>query len=181
RVGFHFGGLASNPNLHKNGRVRLTLPKTTDSGQMEEGEMWVPGTSNIFNLLISIQNQILITKPFYNYLVFARESSMYKQHSSLLYNENTFLKSLKTMVYIMNKSPKNFENLVVGHFRNRVRDILMASKAYTEGVQEEDESGENETSTIEFRNDVASCIKLLLTAFMITSWIPAHSGGDKNC
>ncbi|GKC55950.1 hypothetical protein Tco_1083548 [Tanacetum coccineum] len=78
------------------------------------------------------------------------------------------------MVYIMNKSPKNFENLVVGHFRNRVRDILMACKAYTEGVQvgclgvqEEDESGENETSTIEFRNDVASCIKLLLAAFMI--------------
>nr|GEU91334.1 ubiquitin-conjugating enzyme family protein [Tanacetum cinerariifolium] len=78
------------------------------------------------------------------------------------------------MVYIMNKSPKNFENLVVGHFCNRVRDILMACKAYTEGVQvrclgvqEEDESGENETSTIEFRNDVASCIKLLLAAFMI--------------
>ncbi|GKE22553.1 ubiquitin-conjugating enzyme/RWD-like protein, partial [Tanacetum coccineum] len=109
RVGYHSGGLAINPKLHKNGRVRLTLPKTTDSGQMEEGAMWVPGTSNILNLLISIQNQILITKP-----------------------------------------PENFENLVVGHFRNRV----------------EDESGENETSTTEFRNDVASCVKLLVAAFM---------------
>lgn len=173
RVWYHSGGLAINPNLLKSGRVQLTLPKTTDSSQMEESEIWVPGTSNILNLLISIQNQILITKPYYNYLLNARTSSMYKQHSSLLYNENTFLKSLKTMVYIMNKPPKNFENLVVGHFRNRVRDILMACKAYMEGVQvgclgvqEEEESGENEASTIEFRNDVASCTKLLVAAFI---------------
>ncbi|GJW03745.1 hypothetical protein Tco_1562601 [Tanacetum coccineum] len=76
------------------------------------------------------------------------------------------------MVYIMNKPPENFENLVVGHFRNRVGDISMACKAYTEGVQvgclgvQEDESGENETSTTEFRNDMASCVKLLVAAFM---------------
>lgn len=66
---------------------------------------------------------------------------------------------------------KNFEELVVGHFRNHVRDILMACEAYIEGrevgcfLKGVQEKGDYVTSTIVFRNDVASCIKPLVTAF----------------
>ncbi|GJX90132.1 hypothetical protein Tco_0343458 [Tanacetum coccineum] len=72
---------------------------------------------------------------------------------------------------------KYFDDLVVGHFHNHARDILTACKAYMQcmqpgcyGVQEEDEGNKKETNTIEFRKDVASCIKLLVTAF---KWIRA--------
>nr|GEX09787.1 hypothetical protein [Tanacetum cinerariifolium] len=66
---------------------------------------------------------------------------------------------------------KNFEELVVGPFRNCVRDILMACEAYIEGrevgcfVKGVQEKGDYETCTIVFRNDVASCVKPLVTAF----------------
>lgn len=63
---------------------------------------------------------------------------------------------------------QHFEYLVAGHFRKRVLDILMACQAYTEGLEvgcygmEVQEEG---NSSIEFRNDVASCIKPLVDAF----------------
>ena len=63
---------------------------------------------------------------------------------------------------------QNFEAFVVGHFRNRVRDILMACKAYIEGVQVgRVVSGEsNENSTRRFRFEVTRCIKPLVAAFI---------------
>lgn len=63
---------------------------------------------------------------------------------------------------------QNFEGLVVGHFRNRVVDILLACKAYMEGRQVgcvQEEEGNKGTGSITFRNDVSSCIKPLVAAF----------------
>ncbi|KAI7747212.1 hypothetical protein M8C21_007937 [Ambrosia artemisiifolia] len=67
----------------------------------------------------------------------------------------------------------NFENLVIGHFQHRVRDILMACKAYTEGVQvgclvkggvQDVDEGDNSCSP-KFKHDVCSYIKTLVAAF----------------
>nr|GEY72047.1 hypothetical protein [Tanacetum cinerariifolium] len=76
------------------------------------------------------------------------------------------------MVYVINKQSKNFEDFVVGHFRSRVRDILMACQAYMEGmqvgcfgVQDEEEGNNKVPCTIEFKNDVATYIKPLVAAF----------------
>ncbi|XP_076947444.1 putative ubiquitin-conjugating enzyme E2 38 [Bidens hawaiensis] len=60
--------------------------------------------------------------------------SVVAEYFSILYNEDILIKSLKSMVYIMNKPPKNFEAFVLGHFRDRVVDILMACKAYIAGL-----------------------------------------------
>ncbi|GJZ33737.1 ubiquitin-conjugating enzyme/RWD-like protein [Tanacetum coccineum] len=161
-VKYHSSGLVINPNISKCGEVRLKLPKKTSSG--EEEEMWVPFTSNLLQLLVSIQGQILNRDPVFN-------EYHHSEYARLLDKEDTLINSLKTMVYIMNKPPKNFEELVVGPFRNRVRDILMACEAYIEGrevgcfVKGVQEKGDYETCTIVFRNDVASCVKPLVTAF----------------
>lgn len=62
---------------------------------------------------------------------------------------------------------------MVGHFRNHVRDILMACKAYTEGLQvgrfikgsvQDIDEGKNSCS-ITFKNNVATYIKTLIDAF----------------
>ncbi|KAI3805068.1 hypothetical protein L1987_27101 [Smallanthus sonchifolius] len=61
---------------------------------------------------------------------------------------------------------RNFEALVVGHFRNRACDILMACKAYMDGLQVGGVGNdENCCCSIEFRNDVTSCVWLLVKAF----------------
>ncbi|PWA48694.1 putative ubiquitin-conjugating enzyme E2 25 [Artemisia annua] len=125
---YHSGGLDINPNLLPGGGVELSLPKINGQG-IEVDKMWVPGSSNMLKLLVSVKDQI------------------------------PFLKSLKTMVYIMNKQPKNFEDFVVGHFRSWVRDILMACQAYMDGmpvgcfgVQMDEEEGNNKAPcTIEFK------------------------------
>ncbi|XP_071715783.1 putative ubiquitin-conjugating enzyme E2 38 isoform X3 [Rutidosis leptorrhynchoides] len=69
---------------------------------------------------------------------------------------------------------QNFEELVVGHFRNRVGDILMACKAYMEGVQvgcfvrggvQHVDEGDNRSCSTFFKNDISSYIKTLISAF----------------
>nr|GEV76947.1 hypothetical protein [Tanacetum cinerariifolium] len=166
-VRYHSGGLCINPNLDKSGEIHLSLFKI--SGLQEE-DIWVPGTSNILQLLISIQSLILNSHPIFNerrYSLLGGYGS--EERYSLLYNENTILNSLKTMVHTMNKPPKNFKDLVAGHFCNRAHDILMACKAYTEGIQfgclHLRENGNKEACSIKFKNDVTSYIKRLVDAF----------------
>ncbi|KAI3712066.1 hypothetical protein L1987_70615 [Smallanthus sonchifolius] len=170
-VHYHSGGLRINPNLYNCGKVCLSLLNTWGGSQKE---MWVPGSSTMLQVLVSIQGLILNMKPYFNEPGFAPSSgSVQGEKSSLQYNENTLILSLKTMVYTMKKPPKNFEDLVIGHFQHRVRDILMACKAYTEGmqvgcvvkggVQDVDEG--NDSCSPKFKLDVGSYIKTLVAAF----------------
>ncbi|GJT72708.1 hypothetical protein Tco_1031994 [Tanacetum coccineum] len=73
------------------------------------------------------------------------------------------------MVYTMKNPPKYFEDRVVGHFRKRVHDILLACQAHINGQQVgclvSTSCKYGWGSSLEFRNDVASCIKPLVNAF----------------
>ncbi|PWA73500.1 ubiquitin-conjugating enzyme/RWD-like protein [Artemisia annua] len=103
-VRYHFAGLGISPNLTSScGIVRLSLPKT--NGDLEH--VWVPGTSTILQLLVSIQDLIFNSHPFFNGYKTARmRGSVDGERYSLLYNENTIRKTLKTMVYTMKNPPK---------------------------------------------------------------------------
>nr|XP_043621425.1 putative ubiquitin-conjugating enzyme E2 38 [Erigeron canadensis] len=162
RVRYHSGGLAINPSMKKCGEVCLNL--YTPTGRPER--LWGPHR-NMLQILVYIQDLLMNTKPYFNGLISASfRGSVAGEWLSLLYNENTIIKSLKTMVYTINKPPKNFEDLVVGHFHKHVRDILTTCKAYMEGLQAGClVSDNNDTCSIVFKNDVASCIKSLIDAF----------------
>ncbi|PNX72338.1 putative ubiquitin-conjugating enzyme E2 25-like protein, partial [Trifolium pratense] len=126
-------GLRLNPNLYKNGYVCLSLLNTW-SGR--RNEKWTPGYSTILQVLVSIQGLILNAKPFFNEPGYAIMSGTRIGESwSRKYNEDTFILSVRTMMYTMRNPPKNFEDLVVGHFYSRAHDILASCKAYVEGVQ----------------------------------------------
>ncbi|RDX92066.1 putative ubiquitin-conjugating enzyme E2 26, partial [Mucuna pruriens] len=89
-----------------------------------------------FQVLVSIQGLILNTKPYFNEPGFAHTSgSVNGEKMSSQYNEDTFILSLRTMVYMIRRPPKNFEDFVKGHFCSRAGDILVACKAYIEGAQ----------------------------------------------
>ncbi|GKB73672.1 ubiquitin-conjugating enzyme/RWD-like protein [Tanacetum coccineum] len=76
---------------------------------------------------------------------------VYKEHACLLYQKNTLIKSLKTMVFIMNKPPKNFEEFVgvrVGGIHNGGALVRIPML----------------TSSTTFEKDLISCMKLLVIA-----------------
>ncbi|KNA20731.1 hypothetical protein SOVF_049720 [Spinacia oleracea] len=132
-VRYHAHGLRINPNLYNCGKVCLSLLGTWSGS---EAENWRPGKSNMLQVLLSIQGLILNAEPFFNEPGF--ESSKYSQHGkqhSKNYSENTFLLSLKTMLYTMRAPPKYFEDLVFGHFYMHAHDILAACKAYLDGAE----------------------------------------------
>lgn len=76
--------------------------------------MWIPGVSTILQVLVSIQGLILNTKPYFNEPGYASmNGSAAGETRSLQYNEDTFLLSLTTMVYMMRRPPKvRFVNMV---------------------------------------------------------------------
>ncbi|KAK7317700.1 hypothetical protein RJT34_02140 [Clitoria ternatea] len=132
-VHYHSGGVRLNPNLYSCGKVCLSLLNTWAGNKNEK---WLPGVSTILQVVVSIQGLILNTKPYFNEPGYAHLSgSTDGEMRSLQYNDETFILSIRTMVYVIRRPPKNFEDFVIGHFCSRAHDILVASKAYMEGAQ----------------------------------------------
>ncbi|XP_027064822.1 putative ubiquitin-conjugating enzyme E2 38 [Coffea arabica] len=131
-VYYYSGGLRLNPNLYDCGKVCLSLLNTWSG---KGNEKWMPQTSTMLQVLVSIQALILNAKPFFNepgydtHYVGAEGERRSKE-----YNENVFILSLKTMMYTLRRPPRHFEDLVAGHFRIHACDILTACKAYMEGA-----------------------------------------------
>ncbi|ESW21458.1 hypothetical protein PHAVU_005G072300 [Phaseolus vulgaris] len=133
QVHYHSGGLRLNPNLYNCGKVCLSLLNTWNGNKNEK---WLPGVSTILQVLVSIQGLILNTKPYFNEPGYAHMSGSARgEKLSFKYNEDTFILSLRTMMYMIRRPPKNFEDFVKGHFCSRASDILVACKAYMEGAQ----------------------------------------------
>ncbi|KAL7249571.1 hypothetical protein ACSBR1_011710 [Camellia fascicularis] len=170
-VYYHSGGLRINPNLYNCGKVCLSLLNTWSGSQNEK---WIPGVSTMLQVLVSIQGIILNAKPYFNEPGFARMSgSANGEKNSQQYNENTFILSLKTMVYTMRRPPKHFEDFVVGHFFKRAQDILVACKAYMDGAQvgclvkggvQDLDAGDKSCSQY-FKDTLASHMSLLVQTF----------------
>lgn len=132
-VNYHAHGLRINPNLYNCGKVCLSLLGTWSGSGSEK---WLPGTSNMLQVLVSIQALILNAEPYYNEPGYAyQKSNPMGSSMSDNYSENTFLLSLKTMLYTMRNPPKYFEDFVYGHFHQRAHDILSACRAYLDGVK----------------------------------------------
>ncbi|XP_061338487.1 putative ubiquitin-conjugating enzyme E2 38 [Gastrolobium bilobum] len=172
KVHYHSGGLRLNPNLYQCGKVCLSLLGTWHG---RNSENWIPEKSTMLQVLVSIQALILNEKPFFNEPGY---SSTYTgaegQRRSKEYNENTFIYSLKTMMYTLRKPPKHFEDLVAGHFRTRAYDILTACSSYVEGapvgsvVHNLAQSSNNSTTTNsqkEFQSAVSRMMNTLIAFF----------------
>ncbi|CAI0407996.1 unnamed protein product [Linum tenue] len=128
---YHSGGLRINPNLYEEGKVCLSLLNTwTGRGN----EVWDPNSSSILQVLVSLQGLVLNSRPYFNEAGYDKQVGTAEgEKNSLSYNENTFLLSCKSMMYLMRRPPKDFEELVKEHFRNRGRYILKACDAYMKG------------------------------------------------
>ncbi|KAL1188533.1 putative ubiquitin-conjugating enzyme E2 23 [Cardamine amara subsp. amara] len=128
---YHSGGWRLNPNLYEEGKVCLSLLNTwTGRGN----EVWDPKSSSILQVLVSLQGLVLNSKPYFNEAGYDKQVGTAEgEKNSLGYNENTFLLNCKTMMYLMRKPPKDFEELIKEHFRKRGYYILKACDAYMKG------------------------------------------------
>ncbi|GAB4846420.1 ubiquitin-conjugating enzyme [Ancistrocladus abbreviatus] len=132
-VYYHSGGLRLNPNLYNCGKVCLSLLNTWGGGKEEK---WIPAVSTMLQVLVSIQGLILNSQPYFNEPGYASsKGSKHGEMRSKEYNENTFLLSLKTMLYSMRRPPKHFEDFVFGHFFKHAHDILLACRTYMSGAE----------------------------------------------
>lgn len=103
-VHYHSGGLRINPNLYHCGKVCLSLLNTWPGSGKEN---WNPKESTILQVLVSIQGLILNARPYFNEPGYETQKGTKEgEESSSTYNEKTFIHSLKTMVYSMQRPPK---------------------------------------------------------------------------
>ncbi|GAU33718.1 hypothetical protein TSUD_52510 [Trifolium subterraneum] len=103
-VYYHSRGLQLNPNLYPNGYVCLSLLNTWRG---RGNEKWTPGVSTMLQVLVSIQGLILNAKPFFNEpLMIFKSGTYFGEAWSLKYNEDTFILSVRTMMYTMKNPPK---------------------------------------------------------------------------
>ncbi|KAB5561471.1 hypothetical protein DKX38_006428 [Salix brachista] len=125
-----FRWLANKSNLYEEGKVCLSLLNTwTGRGN----EVW-HSSSSILQVLVSLQGLVLNSRPYFNEAAYDKQIRTAEgEKNSLSYNENTFLLNCKTMMYLMRKPPKDFEDLVKEHLRRRGYYILKACDAYMQG------------------------------------------------
>ncbi|KAK7362834.1 hypothetical protein VNO77_04958 [Canavalia gladiata] len=131
-VHYNSGGLRLNPNLYESGRICLSLLNTwTGTGT----EVWNPGASTVLQVLLSLQALVLNERPYFNEAGYDQQIGRAEgEKNSVSYNENAFLVTTKSMLYLLRNPPKHFEALVEEHFRKRSQYILLACKAYLEGA-----------------------------------------------
>ncbi|CAN6925900.1 probable ubiquitin-conjugating enzyme E2 25 [Brassica napus] len=186
-VHYQSGGLRINPNLYNCGKVCLSLLGTWSGAPREK---WIPNNSTMLQVLVSIQGLILNEKPYFNEPGYERTAgSAGGEAQSKAYSENTFLLSLKTMVYNMRRPPKYFEDFSYGHFFSCAHDVLRACTAYRNGapvaslvrgkVKEGEESSERCSG--KFSQDVGTFVDtLLLKEFILLGVLGLEPEEDKS-
>jgi len=129
---YHSGGLRLNPNLYESGKVCLSLLNTwTGRGT----EVWDPSTSSILQVLVSIQGLVLNAKPYFNEAGYDRQvGTLEGEKNSVMYNENSFLLSCKSMLYLLRRPPMHFEDLIRENFVERGAGLLKSCEAYLQGA-----------------------------------------------
>jgi ubiquitin-conjugating enzyme E2 O len=132
QVHYISGGLRLNPNLYESGKVCLSLLNTW-AGMGTE--VWNPGSSTILQVLLSLQALVLNEKPYFNEAGYDKQMGRAEgEKNSVSYNENAFLVTRKSMLYVLRKPPKHFDVLVEEHFAGRSQSIMLACKSYLEGA-----------------------------------------------
>lgn len=123
-------GLRLNPNLYANGRVCLSLLNTWAGRKTEK---WNPSESTVLQVLLSIQALVLNEKPYFNEPGHGMLGRAIWEKKSQAYNEDVFFLSCKTMLFLLRRPPKNFEDFTAEYFRGRAIEILAACRAYASG------------------------------------------------
>ncbi|XP_073353934.1 probable ubiquitin-conjugating enzyme E2 24 [Aegilops tauschii subsp. strangulata] len=163
QVYYHAFGFRLNPNLYTDGTVCLSLLNTFSG---EGTEVWVPGTSSLLQVVVSIQALVLNSQPFYNEAGYEHLIDRPEGHRhELPYNENAFLLTLRTMIHLLRRPPQGFDGFVMDHFRRRGRSVLETCEAYLQGCVDAGHGSMELPCSTGFRTALANVMPKLTTAF----------------
>mmetsp|Transcript_8777 Transcript_8777/g.18221 ORF Transcript_8777/g.18221 Transcript_8777/m.18221 type:complete len:329 (+) Transcript_8777:3-989(+) len=114
------GTVKFNPNLYADGKVCLSLIGTFSG--VNATEKWDPQRSSLYQVLVSIQSQILVPHPIVNEPGYdSRESSAQSKE----YNARLRLDTMRhAMIAQLRNPPVGFESAVIKHFE-RQRDRIL--------------------------------------------------------
>ena len=99
-----FGWASCKPSLYESGKVCLSLLNTWKG---TGSEAWNPGGSIILQVLLSLQALVLNEKPYFNEAGYDKQIGRADgEKNSVSYNENAFLVTCKSMLYLLRKPPK---------------------------------------------------------------------------
>ncbi|PRD29573.1 UNVERIFIED_CONTAM: (E3-independent) E2 ubiquitin-conjugating enzyme [Trichonephila clavipes] len=86
-----------NPNLYEGGKVCVSLLGTWGG---KGTEMWNPATSNLLQVIVSIQGLILVSEPYYNEAGYERQKgTQLGMENSRMYNEMVVLKLVQNLLF----------------------------------------------------------------------------------
>uniref|UniRef100_A0A0D9WCY7 UBC core domain-containing protein n=1 Tax=Leersia perrieri TaxID=77586 RepID=A0A0D9WCY7_9ORYZ len=165
QVYYHSFGHRVNPNLYPSGTVCLSLLGTFDAG--DETERWLPDKSTLLQVLVSIQGLILTVDPYYNEAGYdTYVGTAEGRRNAVSYAENAFLLTLRSTLCLLRRPPCGFEEIVVGHFRRRGRQVLAACEACrVRGVGVAGDGDERVGCSAGFRIALGNVVPLLVDAF----------------
>jgi ubiquitin-protein ligase len=119
------GGVRFNPNLYSCGKVCLSLIGTWGDSDKTNSENWQPATSTIFQLLMSIQSQILVENPYANEPGYYGTSQNAKE--SIEYNKNIQYYTLRYAITdLLNEPHKrygDFGDIILQHFKHNQTEV----------------------------------------------------------
>ena len=123
------GGKRFNPNLYDCGKVCLSLLGTWNG---DKGESWNSATSSIFQVLVSIQSQILIDEPYYNepgyetHIGKSRGIENSKSYNDNIrkYNLDHAINGLIECVLNSRSDYVEFNDIIRNYFKFKKNDIL---------------------------------------------------------
>uniref|UniRef100_K3ZDX7 UBC core domain-containing protein n=1 Tax=Setaria italica TaxID=4555 RepID=K3ZDX7_SETIT len=160
-------GLHVNPNLDPSGTVCLSLLNTFGG---HGAELWSPEASTVLQVVVSIQGLVLNAQPYYNEAGYAVQvGTPQGRRNELPYNENTYLRTLQTMLHLLRRPPAGFEEFVRDHFHRRGQHVLRACEAYLDGclvgTLDGEGSGARRPCSAGFRLALAKVVPRLVEAF----------------
>jgi ubiquitin-protein ligase len=121
------GGKRFNPNLYDSGKVCLSLLGTWKG---DKGESWNSETSTFYQLLISIQSQILIDEPYFNEPGYEKYiGTLSGINSSKGYNENIYQYTIDHAMNDLltvgnNDNYPEFRDVINEYFTHHKDDII---------------------------------------------------------
>jgi hypothetical protein len=111
-----------NPNLYADGKVCLSVLGTWAS---RYSEAWIPGTSTMLQIMISIQSLVMNSDPYFNEPGYEDSYNTKSGHdASREYNHSVRLNCMKwAMIDILDNPPRGFEDVIHDHFKLKAKHI----------------------------------------------------------
>lgn len=105
-----------------------------------QGPGWIPETSSLLQVLVSIQSLILVPDPYFNEPGYDAASAE-QQRKSKIYDCQVRVATLKVAILGQMKSPSHlFADCIIDHFRLKKRRILKQLEEWEELEKKEEES-----------------------------------------